>query len=111
MKSSREQGDDWAEQICSTLNRYLVKPMAVTKNSGAVHRDADMKNSWLAVDCKANAGGKFKKSMPFNELDKVTMQAHETNRIGVLIVERESGHHTVAMSVDDFEQLLTFVKT
>lgn len=64
----------------------------------------------MAGDCKANAGGKWKKSMPFNELDKVTMQANETNRIGFLVVEREIGNHTVAMSLEDFYRLLNRVQ-
>jgi len=88
MPSSREIGDRFAKKMCLDLNQSLAEPMKLTKNSGATHRDADMKNSYMAVDCKGNAGGDFRKSLPYDELDKVTMQAGETARIGILIGRR-----------------------
>jgi len=114
--SNRETGDKYAEEVCDLINRVFRRKglsdysFKITKNSGATHRDTDMKNHIFAIDCKTGVN-KLPSSISAKDAAKTSMQAELSDRVGVTVVNTKEGQFAVCDLGIMISLMATFIES
>jgi len=97
-KTNREKGDE-LESLVSTL-----LGMKITKGSGALNDDGDLKDSRLIIECKVKNGSNSI-SIPSALIEKVRAQAVKWGLDWLIATQTKDKKVYVTMGIDTFAEI------